>query len=179
MGEGAGQTQAGSSTGGCRAPWDAHQQGSRTGQRQCLPRAGRARGAAPKPHWHRGGTPARSCWKRQPRMLSAGHSRHGMHLSGRSARASWAACSHHRMAIGSPAIDLFPSQLQTQPYSCLCDADPTCVMILFSFPGQSLFFPGKAKGSPESGERLMWPRAPWNPVAESWRALPTLPLGPS
>lgn len=53
------------------------------------------------------------------------------------------------MSLGSPEIQLLPSQIQ--PYSPLCVGDPTCVLILFNFAGQGLLFSGKEKGSPESG----------------------------
>lgn len=65
----------------------------------------------------------------------------------------------------------------SKPHHRLCGGDLTCVMILLSFAGQGRPFPGEAKGSPESGERLAWPRALLNLVAETWRALHTLPLG--
>lgn len=52
----------------------------------------------------------------------------------------------------------WPGMVAWDTYRRLCGGDPTCVMILLGFAGQGRPFPGEAKGSPESGERLARPR---------------------
>lgn len=48
-------------------------------------------------------------------------------------------------------------------------------MVFLSFLGQGLLFPRKAKGSPESTERLTQASTLLNSEAEAWGALNTLP----